>query len=346
MRWLFDACVAEMGYAVLQYTRIREPVSLQCPEHGKFTLSQAIHLTQGSICPNCRVGSSKPEVLLGSRLKEINLLGKVHFHRRDILKGLELDLYLPRHRLAIEVNGLRWHNTKVKERTYHLNKTEEAERRGILLLHFTDVEILTKTQLVLSMVHAKCGVFKHRVFARNTEVVEIPYPDSCAFLERNHVQGSISGSCYLGLYAELLGVRRLLSVAVFGVPRFSTKFSFELLRFATLRTCQVVGGLSKLVHYFRKSHPGDILSYADRSYSQGRVYEAVGFVPSHTTNPSYLWVHKDGRIFSRYQTQKHKLEELLDAFDPSLSESENMELHGFWKIHNSGSKVYVLEAQQ
>ncbi|MBR4315953.1 MAG: hypothetical protein IKP65_03150, partial [Alphaproteobacteria bacterium] len=54
-------------------------------------------------------------------------------------------------------------------------------------------------------------------------------------------------------------------------------YDYELIRFASKIGYQVIGGASKLLSYFRKQYKGSIISYADRRYSNGKLYEAIGF---------------------------------------------------------------------
>lgn len=46
---------------------------------------------------------------------------------------------------------------------------------------------------------------------------------------------------------------------------------------------------------------------------------------------------------SRNKYQKHKLKNLLENFDPKLSEIENMVNNGFDRIWDCGNKVFVKE---
>lgn len=332
----FNKSVARLNYEVVDYTRAFNPATLNCKEHGNFIVAKAYYLSEGSICPTCRLGGSLPEILIKNKLDMCDV-GNVELHRRDLLDGQELDVYLPKHKLAIEVNGIYWHKDKPKK--YHLDKTELAEVSGISILHFTDTDILTNFKLVVSMIHAKCGIFKHRCYAKQTQVIEINWHKAQKFLLNNHIQGAASGSNYLGLYTEAFGKYRLVAVAVFGKPRFNKKYDWELIRFATLRTCQIVGGLSKLIAYFSKTHQGVLISYADRFYSSGNAYKASGFTYVKKTTPSYVWANKE-ITYSRYQTQKKNLEELIDDYDENLTEVENMTANKFFQIHNCGNLIY------
>jgi hypothetical protein len=53
--------------------------------------------------------------------------------------------------------------------------------------------------------------------------------------------------------------------------------------------CTVVGGLDKLLKAFVTDfHPDDIMTYADRDWSNGRSYEKLGFTRLEQTEPQSI----------------------------------------------------------
>ena len=74
----------------------------------------------------------------------------------------------------------------------------------------------------------------------------------------------------------------------------------------------------------------------DRSLYDGKGYEASGFTVVGTTPPSYFY-YKNGKRLNRIQAQKHKLGKLLENFDESLSETENMLNNKYIKIFDCGN---------
>ncbi len=130
-------------------------------------------------------------------------------------------------------------------------------------------------------------------------------------------------------------------MASFGKPRYSKDAEWELIRFATKAGTQVFAGLQKLIVEFARTHSGTLLSYANLRYSAGGVYEALGFRLVRRTQPSYWWCHPNGDVLSRYQCQKHRLPDLLDNFDETLSETENMTAHKYFKSWDCGNLVYL-----
>jgi len=103
----------------------------------------------------------------------------------------------------------------------------------------------------------------------------------------------------------------------------------------------VIGGFSKMLKYFeRKYSPKNILSYANRRWSQGNVYESLQFEFIKDTNPNHFYVIKN-KLESRIKYQKHKLDGILNNFDSNLTAWENLRREGFLKIYDCGNKLYI-----
>lgn len=68
-------------------------------------------------------------------------------HSRSIIKPNELDFYLPEYRIAIEVNGCRWH-TEAKGKNRHYNKYKKCKEIGVELLNIWDSDIKDWDNLV------------------------------------------------------------------------------------------------------------------------------------------------------------------------------------------------------
>ena len=60
----------------------------------------------------------------------------------SVLKDREIDIYLPELKIGFEFNGIYWHSQKFKDKNYHLNKTKDALKNGIILYHIWEDEWL------------------------------------------------------------------------------------------------------------------------------------------------------------------------------------------------------------
>ncbi len=324
-----------------------ETVEIVCPDHGSFWQSFNNH-TKGvrpTGCPACASLStaSSQEAALVVELESLGI-NPILSNRRGVIEAnrrLELDIYLPEHKLAIEVNGVYWHSeANGKSRNYHYDKTVALHRQGIKLLHFWDGEVERRRDLVTSMVKQRLGLTK-RIGARSLSVEEIDPSDAAKFLNLHHLQGSAGCQFAYGLRAKKSG--KLAAVMTFGKPFLSPGYDWELKRFATHQGITVVGGASRLLAAFRKNHRGSIITYADLRYSTGDVYRRLGFKLSHRSPPNFSWARGFDTLIPRYQAQKHKLGKLLgDDFDPNLSAVENMQKAGFSRVFDCGNLVFSL----
>ena len=66
----------------------------------------------------------------------------------------------------------------------------------------------------------------------------------------------------------------------------------------------------------------------------------LGFGFEKNTSPSYIY-WKNNKILNRMSCQKHKLEKLLESFDPTQTEYENMLNNGFKRVWDCGNIKYV-----
>jgi hypothetical protein len=117
----------------------------------------------------------------------------------------------------------------------------------------------------------------------------------------------------------------------FGKPRFNKNSEWELLRFCNKKFHTVIGGASKLFKYFIKKYKGNIVTYADRTYSNGGLYNKLGFDLIKTNSPSYFYF-KNNEIISRYKSQKSKLGKLLENYNSDLTEYQNMLENGYHRV--------------
>ena len=249
-------------------------------------------------------------------------------HNRTVLNGKELDIYIPDKNLAIEFNGDYWHSSERKDKNYHLEKTLECRSKGIRLIHIFEHEWDFKRPIVESILRNALGSIENRIYARKTIVKELTSKEYNSFLEENHIQGGINSSIKYGLFYN----SELVSVIGFGKSRFK-KGEIELHRFCSKLNTSVVGGFSKLISY---SSIENFISYIDLSKFTGEGYVNIGFSIIDRTPPSYFYT-KNGEVLSRYQCQKHKLSKLLENYDPSLSEIENMNMNNYIQIYDCGT---------
>lgn len=313
-----------------------DDVTLRCKTCGyERQIKNAQVEAKLSFCPNCHNNlKSRFEFLVSEHLKQHDI--SFSSNDRTVIKPKELDIYISNKNLAIEIDGLYFHQNKPKD--YHLKKTEECLKNNIRLIHITDTMLLCKKDIVLSIIDAALGIFSKKIYARNCEVKIIDTKLYNDFCNKNHLQGSCPAPIKLGLFYK----NELVQVESFSKPRFNKNFEYELVRECSKLGYIILGGKSKLFKYFIKNYsPNNIISYCDRSLFSGSSYaDTLCMRLIKTTPPSYVY-YKDGVVLTRYQCQKHKLKTFLPNFDENLSEIENMKANGYGIVYDCGENVYL-----
>jgi very-short-patch-repair endonuclease len=262
-------------------------------------------------------------------------------NNRKILNGLELDFYLPDYSIAIEINGLYWHSELFKDKNYHLNKTMKCNELGIRLIHIFEDELLNSIDIVKSRIKSLLGKSDMTIYARKCEIKEITSSQLEDFLRDNHTQGNVNSSIRLGLFHD----DQLISVMSLGKLRKSLGYSskssqYELYRFCSILNTNVVGAAGKLLkHFINSNHPKLIVSYADMRWSNGGLYEKLGFSKMGNTQPNYWYINQTNRMH-RFNFRKNIL--VSEGWDRNQTEHEIMLDRGIYRIYDCGSIKYQM----
>lgn len=326
-------------YSKVEYVNNKTEVILNCPKHGEFKVRPDNHLTGRNGCPHCSNNHSSWETEL---FEFINTLGVECINGdRSILDGKELDIFIPSIKVAFECNGLRWHSELFKNNEYHLWKTNKCKEKGIRLIHIFEDEWNLKKEIVKNRIKSIIGC-NERIYARKCKIRGISDKKSKEFIEMNHLQGYVPSKFSYGLYYN----GKLVSVASFGYNRVNLGShrkprTYELLRLCTIGGITVIGGASKLISFFiKRKKPKEIISYCDLRWSNGNVYENVGFRLDHVSKPNYFYV-VDNKRKNRFVYRKDVL--IREGYDPNKTEHEIMLERGIYRIYDCGCNVYKMK---
>lgn len=159
------------------------------------------YIAQYACCPKCtNVGTSRKEQELVDFIKSF-YAGKIEQNNRSILDGKELNIYIPKHQLAIEFNGSYWHSENAGTSVnYHQQKTLACREKGIRLIHVFEHEWDFKKDKVKQLIRAALGQYNAKVYARKCEVKQIDSNQYSQFLDINHFQGSVNSAIRYGLF--------------------------------------------------------------------------------------------------------------------------------------------------
>ena len=266
-----------------------------------------------------------------SLLDEISV--KYTINNRKLIKPLEIDIFLPDHNIGIELNGLYTHSsyTGNKDKNYHHNKFIQTQAIGVKLYQFWENDINERFPIITSMLLNSLNHNNTKVDARKCIIKDIDWNTLSSFCVDNHIQGSpgknVSGKglLYNETLVAVIGYRIIEDVTVIN-------------RFCSLLNHNVRGGFSKLLN----SLSGSIIkTYSSNDIGNGNLYSSNGFNCTKEFQHD-LWYTDYNKMYNREKFMKNKLPKLLEIYDNTKTEIENMLINGYDTIYKSGTKTWVL----
>lgn len=316
-------------------------------EHSYITNSHLFHARKGinnkqcTVCYKVEDNQSFKETEIFEFIRSI-YNGEIIRSYRD---GLEIDIYLPELKIGFEFNGLYWHSELFKQKNYHLDKLNHFKKRDIRIIYIWEDDWSFKCDIIKSQIKNWIGISDNKIFARKCKIEEIRDVKLVkSFLNESHIQGYVSSSLKIGLFYE----GELVSLMTFDHFEGRKKMKdneWNLSRFCNKLNINVIGGASKLLNYFIKlKKPTRIISFADKSWSNGSLYFKLGFELLSTSYPNYSYFIDKKRV----NKQRYKKSNLVKiGYDKSLSESKIMEDEfGSYKIFDCGQLKFVLHISQ
>lgn len=253
---------------------------------------------------------------------------------RKVLNKEELDFYFPSKNVAIELNGVYWHNELFVNSNYHLNKTIKSNNNGVELIHIFEDEWLYKKEIVKSIIKNRFNLNKNIIYARQCEIREINSIESKKFLEDNHIQGNVNSKIRIGLFYK----NTLVSLMTFSKGRIimgGKQDEWELNRFCNLINHTVIGSADRLFKYFLKNYESKkIISYSDIRIFNGGMYGKLGFNNVSQSKPNY-WYVINGIRQHRFNYTKSKL--VREGYDKNKTEKEIMFERKIYRIYDCGN---------
>ena len=132
------------------------------------------------------------------------------------------------------------------------------------------------------------------------------------------------------------GEYRLVAVAAFSAPRPMKRGeevlnSYEWVRYASLSGMRIAGGMGKLLEHFIRTHsPQEIMSYADKEWSDGDAYKKLGFELVSESDPIDFIV--DTKDFKRYSIKKLRRENVTLNPEPGINNYKILRTRGNLKF--------------
>ena len=303
-------------------------IKVNCRKHGMFEILPS-NLLQGYGCPKCRCTCSKEENEVANFIGELN----VESEKIKLENGQELDIYIPDKKIAFEFDGLYWHCELKKDKYYHSKKTYYCKEQGIRLIHIFEDEWLYKRDIVKSNIRYLLHKNINRIYGRKCIIKVLNKDDTKCFLDKNSIKEISVPSINYGLIYD----GEIVSIMSFKNIRNK---AYELMVFCNLLNTTITGGFAKLLKSFISDfNPSCIVSYVDKRWDNGELFDDNGFKHIRDKNPDYSYIigHK------RETKTKYRKKNLIDqGFDANKTENEIMLERGIPRIYDCGTMVFEM----
>ena len=303
-------------------------IKVNCRKHGMFEILPS-NLLQGYGCPKCRCNYSKEENEVANFIGELN----IESEKIKLENGQELDIYIPDKKIAFEFDGLYWHCELKKDKYYHSKKTSYCKEQGIRLIHIFEDEWLYKRDIVKSNISYLLHKNINRIYGRKCIIKVLDKDDTKCFLDKNSIKEISVPSINYGLIYD----GEIVSIMSFKNIRNKT---YELMVFCNLLNTTITGGFAKLLKSFISDfNPSCIVSYVDKRWDNGELFNDNGFKHIRDKNPDYSYIigHK------RETKTKYRKKNLINqGFDANKTENEIMLERGIPRIYDCGTMVFEM----
>ena len=300
---------------------------------------------KSTMCPNCRLdaggGISDEENELYEFVRSI-VNDDVLKNNRTLISPLELDIVIQNKKLAIEFDGLYWHNDNIKtDIGYHLNKTVQCNKLGYRLIHIFEDEWNYKKDIIKSRLKDIINCTYKTKMSNNYNIIQLTWDDTYKFLNDNHILDcSKRTDINFGLYENNIIVAVMSFITI-----DSNKNEYELYRYCMKKDVLIDGCMDIMLNYFETTYkPNKIITYVDLRWSDKRTYENLGFKLMRYSEPEYWYFDlNELKCKSRFNYSKNNLKSILKCFDENKSEVENMKDNGYLRIFDCGNMVFIKE---
>jgi hypothetical protein len=284
-----------------------------------------------------RFATSSAETHIVTLLQTVAPDLEVITNTRTVIHPLELDIYLPALKIAIEYCGLYWHSdihSRINN-TYHSAKYARCAALGIRLITIFEDEWIHNRSLVEQKLTAIIGRDSRKpLHARKCDIVSVSKNEKASFFDQNHIQGNGPSSINFGLVhcGELVSAVGIISngAGVYIINRFAS-------------STNVRGAFSKLLRHFEQIYPDwkTIVTFADLRWSQGKLYDDNGFDLLYSIPPDYTYINDVTKTrIHKFNFRRARLPKLLKQFDPTKSEVYNTRANGIFRIFDCGKLKY------
>lgn len=320
---------------IIEYTEMHR-IKVKCRKCGAEFITPHLGYLHYDIlhCKNCSdyYKHCKPSIILYDFLDSIGV--EYQKNDRSVIRPYEIDIYIPKYKLGIEVNGNYWHCEDCnKNRDYHLMKVNLCKKQGVKLLHIFEDEVYDKLDIIKSNILELINATEV-IDAVNLEIKEVPNDMKKDFLVQNCIQGNVRSNLNIGLFKskELIGL----------VVVTKNKDNITITRSVNKLNLSIKGIIEAAVKFIKNKYNNEtILHVIDTRYNMF-AYEGV---PNKIVMPSY-WVIYKYDMFKRIPITSFNKSIILKEnplLDKNKKLSELLKELQYYRIFDCGKLIYKLD---
>ena len=256
----------------------------------------------------------------------------------------QLDIYVPNLNIAIEFNGLFWHNSdkgvhgkSAKTMMYHHDKSIECEQKGIRLIHIFEDEWTSNQKLCKSKLKKIISPSKMRhidghlcqISNSVDEMTKNIFLAKYSFDETDR-----SSKCY-----SLKFKNHVVAMMTFAKPRNKNGWQWQILNYLEVNSFIIDDGFQILFDAFvEENHAKSICLYATHDWNTKQSYNScLSFIEE--KDPRLYWMHGLNRIKST-SINASNVKSILKKYNDAASFLKNMNDNGYYRIYDSGTLVF------
>lgn len=269
----------------------------------------------------------------------LNSMGYQFQTTYNLVDGQEVDMYDEQTGLAIEYCGLYWHSEIAsgnRTKDYHFNKYKACSRKSVRLMTLFEDEWTHHNIQCRNIIKSALGQYDKTYYARKCLIVELTPKEAGQFYKQHHLQGKAQHTkIAFGLVYE----NELMAAMSFGRHhRFADRVILDRLCYKS--NVRIIGGSKRLFqHCVAATNDVDqIISWSDNRWSNGAVYEHLGFKLADELPPDYSYIDFS-KPKMRYSKQSQKKSNTGCPKD--VTEREWAMEHGLARIWDCGKKRWV-----
>lgn len=287
---------SKYNYSKVKYINNKTEVIVTCPIHSDFLVRPDNHIHSQSGCPKCTNPISEWERQVYDFVKRIDC--NAEQSNRVLLNGLEIDILCHVIPLAIECDGLLWHDSFHKKSFYHLFKTIRCKENDIQLIHIFEDEWEYKYDICKSLIVKALSACSNKITQCCAKLIS--HEEAKSFLDNNSLIGYQEATLHIGLFSN----GKLVAVGSFE----DKDEYFEITQYYEKIDVVVENGFKTMFEYFvDRCHPTEVVIRIDKRWKNNLLLEKVDFEHVADELPSFKYVKEKKRLTVQEVVMDEKL---------------------------------------